>query len=338
MGESLLLKSSMDWGQVRSALSEVFASKTEYEHIVLAGDIEGLNSNLGSEFLSQFEFSAFPMDQAVAGLEDLLTASSPASIFVVFIEEFAQSILPVVDYCSRKDMKWLATGGYDVGGFLYDDPMVMHSLRESFHEQGQNGYLKVEDPGTIGDYANLCQALSTISHLDGDVVECGCFNGSSSGVMLDYYNFKDFPKRTFHFFDVFSGFDYEEAMTSTDTLWAGTHKSDGYEVVKARLEAKHGKNVVNVKVSNVITDDFLDGIDKIALANLDVDILEAVEVGLMKLAPKIVPGGILICEDAGHTPILIGARLALERFLKTDIAKGFVPIFMESGQVFLVKR
>lgn len=328
----------MDWQHVKAALPAVFETRSDYEYIVLVGDIAGIHANLGPEFLDHFELIAFPTDQALSSVRYLLKRSTPAALFVVFVEEFAQNILPIVDFCSSNNINWLALGGYDVGGYMYDDPAVMRSLAASFEEQRNHGYLKIEDPGTVNDFANLCQALSTISHLEGDVVECGCFNGSSSAVMLDYYNLKGFSERSFHFFDVFTGFDYQEAQTSTDTHWAGTHQSHGYEVVKARLEAKAGRHKVNVQVSNIITDDFLDGIDKIALANLDVDILEAVEVGLEKLAPKIVPGGILICEDAGHTPILIGARLALDRFLKTDAAKGFVPIFMESGQVFLIKR
>jgi hypothetical protein len=49
-------------------------------------------------------------------------------------------------------------------------------------------------------------------------------------------------------------------------------------------------------------------------------------------------GGIMICEDAGHTPALVGAALALEQFLDSDLGAGFTPVHMTSGQTFLVRH
>ena len=65
---------------------------------------------------------------------------------------------------------------------------------------------------------------------------------------------------------------------------------------------------------------------------------DAVKSGLFKLAPKIVKNGILICEDSGHTPLLLGARVALNEFLESESGKGFISIHMESGQTFLIKK
>lgn len=65
---------------------------------------------------------------------------------------------------------------------------------------------------------------------------------------------------------------------------------------------------------------------------------EAVLFALFKIAPKIVTGGIMIVEDPGHTPALIGARVALEKFLYSNEGKLFTPIYMESGQFFLIKK
>ena len=57
----------------------------------------------------------------------------------------------------------------------------------------------------------------------------------------------------------------------------------------------------------------------------------------IKVAPRIAPGGIMIFEDAGHTPPLGGARLAVADFLESDAGRHFVPIYMQSGQMFLVR-
>lgn len=59
---------------------------------------------------------------------------------------------------------------------------------------------------------------------------------------------------------------------------------------------------------------------------------------LEKLAPLIVPNGILIVEDAGQAPALIGARVALSQFMNTPAGKDFRPVYMESGQTLLIKK
>jgi hypothetical protein len=51
-----------------------------------------------------------------------------------------------------------------------------------------------------------------------------------------------------------------------------------------------------------------------------------------------VPGGILVVEDPGHTPLLIGARFALEKFLAEPVGAQFTPLAMQSGQTFLIRR
>jgi hypothetical protein len=89
--------------------------------------------------------------------------------------------------------------------------------------------------------------------------------------------------------------------------------------------------------SNIITDELPPELDNIVVANLDVDQLEAIFAGLKRLAPRIVIGGILIVEDPGHTPQLIGALAALELFLRSALAQDFLPIYMRSGQYFLIR-
>jgi hypothetical protein len=44
---------------------------------------------------------------------------------------------------------------------------------------------------------------------------------------------------------------------------------------------------------------------------------EAVAAALAKVAPLIAEGGIIIAEDQGHTPLLIGAYVAVQKFLKS---------------------
>ncbi|HZZ57525.1 MAG TPA: TylF/MycF/NovP-related O-methyltransferase, partial [Opitutaceae bacterium] len=193
---------------------------------------------------------------------------------------------------------------------------------------------KFEDPGSKEDFINLCQALETTRDVPGAVVEIGCFRGSSSSVMLDYAKHTGLD-RQFYFFDTFDGFSYEEARASADAMWQGTHATEGQAVVQSRLEAV-GYPKLRVLKANIITDDLPAEIGPIAVANVDVDLYEAVAAGLRKVADRIPSGGIIICEDAGHTPALIGARLALLEFMRSPQGKRFTQVFLASGQAFLI--
>ena len=79
-------------------------------------------------------------------------------------------------------------------------------------------------------------------------------------------------------------------------------------------------------------------IGPVALANIDVDLFEAVDAALMKVAPIVAPGGIIIVEDPGNIPLLIGARVALNDFMNTVWKDQFLSIYMESGQTFLLRK
>jgi hypothetical protein len=91
---------------------------------------------------------------------------------------------------------------------------------------------------------------------------------------------------------------------------------------------------VTVEKLNIITDELPKNVEQIAVANIDVDMYEAVLASLNKLAPLMAKSGIIIVEDPGHTPGLIGARVALERFLRNNC--NFMPLYMESGQTLLI--
>ena len=75
----------------------------------------------------------------------------------------------------------------------------------------------------------------------------------------------------------------------------------------------------------------------IAVCNIDVDMLEAVEAALEKVRPKMVSGGIIIAEDFGHTPALLGAQYAVLKFL--DLYKNeFYSMYLQSGQFLMIKK
>jgi len=229
---------------------------------------------------------------------------------------------------------------WSFGPAMYvDHNRTAHRVLEAEWElQQREGFAKW-DSGP-GDFINLCQAIEATREKQGVFLEIGCYRGSSGSVALRYMREAE-VYRDAYFFDVFDGFVYDSALASADAVWSGTHATEGISAVEQRLKRhalpKLGLNVF-VKRHNIVEESIPPEISRIAVANIDVDLYEAVLAALIKVAPLMVPGGIIIVEDPGHTPALVGARVALDQFLATKAAGDFTPVHMESGQTFLISN
>ncbi len=266
--------------------------------------------------------------------DTFLARFRPQRTHVLYGVECNSDGLPAIERIVAAGFKFSPFGGAPVGSYAYENGAALATVERQFVHQQLRGYGKFEDPGSREDFVNLCQALEATRGVSGAVVEIGCYRGSSSSVLLDYAKHNGID-RVFHFMDTFDGFSYEAARNSPDAMWQGTHATEGLEAVTARLGAIGYPNV-RVHRSNIITDGLPPEITQIAVANVDVDLYEAVGAGLSKVADRIPAGGIIICEDAGHTPNLIGARLALLEFMRSPRGSRFTQIFLASGQAFLV--
>lgn len=239
----------------------------------------------------------------------------------------------------KYNIKWDAPRGeiwFKPRGYISSNTLAADVLSKERNYQKSIGVDKWNTP----DFTGIIQALDATKNMKGSYLEVGCFNGASSGAALAYAREEKF-NMSFYFLDVFEGFTYDESKVSMDARWKGSHRTMGYEVIKKRLQSylDDGTEKIVVKKSNIISDDLPENLIKegIRVANLDVDMYEAVHSGLFKIAPHIVPGGILICEDAGHTPALIGAKFATKQFMESELGKFFTKIEMDSGQTFLIK-
>jgi hypothetical protein len=187
--------------------------------------------------------------------------------------------------------------------------------------------------------ANIMQAIDITKEISGHYVEIGVFKGTSARSAFHYMR-KIGLQRNCYFLDTFGGFDYEQAKTSADAHWQGTHDAN-MEDVRKRLDATPDYDQIGPEYTlsrNNITEDALpESIDKIALCNIDVDIYEAVLAALEKVWPFLENRGIAIVQDPGRTPLLGGARLALDLFLASKSSRGAIPVYLESGQTFLIK-
>lgn len=289
-----------------------------------------------TEYPEKYDPTRFNITPLFEITDDFLSAN-PLINFIYAIEHSSVG-LDVVRRLIKNNSIWYSAGCSEVGGYMFDNKSVKDLLEDEAEKQDKAGFSKFGDPGSAGDYANLCQAITATKHIDGDIVEIGVFRGSSSCIILGFAQSTNNHKPLW-FFDTFDGFNYEEAYTSVDRVWKDTHQTEGHKRISKRIRSRApDRKDVNIQKLNIISDPLPLEIKKISVCNIDVDMLEAVNSAFEKIAPLMSVGGIMICEDAGHTPALIGARLALDDFLRSEWGPKFTPIFMESGQVFLIRH
>jgi hypothetical protein len=192
-------------------------------------------------------------------------------------------------------------------------------------------------------HENICEALNITKHLKGDYLEIGVYLG---GTMLTACNFVDelfrlysIQKRVCYGIDTFEGFNYEQAAISGDVIWEGGHKLLGKAATMNYVEnllADSG-TYFELFCRNICDQEVPDKIDFISVANIDVDLYEATLSALHAVHPRLVIGGIIICEDPASTPALYGSYLAMEQFLASTEGSFYTKIF-KGGSYFLIKN
>ena len=318
--------SSTDVSRVISELEQRFES---YEFIVLI-----------DRYFKNAPALTSPYLLCEAAKIDHLSQYDMQNVIFIYACDSDEIGLPYIEEIVRKNGKFHPVRRLKPpASYVQNNDIARKVIEQEFIRQKEEGFAKFGcGPG---DAVNITQAIDITSRIEGDYVEVGCFRGSSACIAVRYLNEIKQGRRCY-FLDVFEGFNYDVAQQSPDIRWIGTHVvSEGAAVVEERISTFANPEIgLSVKVieSNIIEDELPSEIDKISVANIDVDQYEAVYAALSKVAPKIVSGGIIIVEDPGHTPLLIGARLALDHFSKSEVAKTFTSIYLESGQTFLLKR
>ncbi len=193
-------------------------------------------------------------------------------------------------------------------------------------------------------HENICEALEITKSLDGDYVEIGVYKGGSALTALNYLqDLRDKKNNKVHrkawLLDTFDGFTYNEASKSSDAIWVGTHKLYGVTKTMNYISETLSDVGVNFQLvqANICSDQLPNGIKKIAVANIDVDMYEPTRDSLLKISPLVVEGGIILCEDPTSTPALYGSLLAMEDFLTTHEGEKYIKLF-KHGQYFLLKK
>lgn len=220
-----------------------------------------------------------------------------------------------------------------VSKYRYQDDNTMRALRKTLNDSKEYFLSHFDEE----DFENICQAINITKNLKGDYVEIGVFVGTSGCLALNYFNEIGLKRRSY-FLDTYSGFDYKESKESIDAYFFNTHQvsKEIMEIIGRMFKTKNN-NFILVK-SNICKDDIPKEIKEISVCNIDVDMYEATRDALNKVYDKIVKNGIIIVEDYGHTPTLAGSNFAVREFLKLSKGKKFIPLYLNSGQIFLIRK
>jgi O-methyltransferase len=154
---------------------------------------------------------------------------------------------------------------------------------------------------------SIIRGLRTV---DGDVAECGVWNGKSSAFMLS----ADERARTYHLFDSFEGLSApgpEDALQKTGRPhWTMGQIVGPEETVRSNLaefpNVEYYKGWIPDRFAEVSGRSF-------ALVHVDVDLYAPTRDAIAFFWPRIVPGGFLVCDDYGSLKCP-GARRAVDDY------------------------
>lgn len=172
-------------------------------------------------------------------------------------------------------------------------------------------------------------------NLSGDTAECGVLDGASSYLICSARQDDD-PAKRHHAFDSFEGLSApqpEDRPSSAVAFeWATGDLSAPMEEAMRKLSRfdniRYYKGWIPSRFGEVSAHRF-------SFVHVDVDLYQPTKDSLAFFYPRLVPGGILLCDDYGyHT--CPGARKAFDEFAATTPEQSVM--HLPTGQGFIVKR
>lgn len=171
----------------------------------------------------------------------------------------------------------------------------------------------------------LRSLLSLVDGLPGDTVECGAYYAASSWLICDYFQNTD---KTHHIFDSFEGLS--APSTIDGAYWQEGDMKVGEDLVREKLSPYRVKTY-----KGWIPDRFAEVCDiSFCFVHIDVDLYQPTLDSLSFFYPRMVPGGIILCDDYGFITCP-GAKEAFDGYMQDKPEK---VIHAPTGQGFIVKK
>lgn len=170
--------------------------------------------------------------------------------------------------------------------------------------------------------------------LPGETAECGVLDGASSYLICSARQGNGAPMH--HAFDSFEGLSSPQPEDRPDSPFAFRWAPGDLSVTLAEAMRKLG-GFDNIRYyKGWIPDRFAEVAERrFSFVHVDVDLYQPTRDSIEFFYPRLVPGGILLCDDYGyHT--CPGARKAFDDFAATVPERSVV--HLPTGQGFIVKR
>jgi hypothetical protein len=199
-------------------------------------------------------------------------------------------------------------------GFLDDERFM-----SAFNTHAENA----TEQSTIWRTYTQCWAANRTMALDGDMMECACYRGTSARIVADYVDLKSTDKN-FYLYDLF---EHDESMPHEAMP---EHGVELYDVVKQRFAGIDNAHVTKGKVPEILHQI---APEKIAYLHLDLNNTEAEMGALEFLFERVVPGGSVIFDDYGWA--FFHAQKAAEDEYLAQL--GYQILELPTGQGLLIK-
>lgn len=199
-----------------------------------------------------------------------------------------------------------------------------HFFRKA-REQAE-GITGIPDPRSFV----LQSCLRALANVEGDVAECGVRNGRSTLFMLT----ADLRERQYHLFDSFEGLS---DPSSEDRMKGGAHrwKKGDLSASEARVrETLSGFSNLHFHVGWIPQTLGAVSDKAFAFVHIDVDLYEPTRDSLAFFFDRVVPGGLIVCDDYGSA-YCPGARKAFDEFFANRAEK---IIELPTGQALVWKN
>ncbi|HET6794531.1 MAG TPA: TylF/MycF/NovP-related O-methyltransferase [Acidimicrobiales bacterium] len=152
----------------------------------------------------------------------------------------------------------------------------------------------------------LRELLKLTVRLEGDFAECGVYEGATALLLCDV---AASTGRRVHLFDSFSGLSAPGEHDGR--YWTGGDLAASEAVLRSRLRTYDELVTVH---PGWIPERFGDVADTVfALVHIDVDLYQPTLDSLRFFYPRLVPGGLIVCDDYGFTTCP-GARAAVDEY------------------------
>jgi O-methyltransferase len=199
---------------------------------------------------------------------------------------------------------------------MFDDGPFMAAWQDNLHGDTAN-------TATVWRrYILACAAFHCVQ-LEGDFVECGCYQGDAIKTVVDYLGGPTFPKG-------FWGYDLFEHADDDPHHDMPEHSEQLYELVKAKFTEYPQVQIIRGRVPEVL----VDSPARIAYLHIDLNQAEAEIGALNALFDRVVSAGIVILDDYEWASYR-SQKLAEDPWFE---ARGYRVFPLPTGQGLIIKR